>query len=984
MKFILALVEHRALGILFYPYLVKFNNERSFFEVYDRLNISKVKVYENLLDPEEIELIKLIENYSDNNIFKFWGKGYRNFQEFLNKTENKYIEKYIRPHIENTLIKIIEIIQNNNIPIYKKLFQNNIYINDLLEITKEPVETIFNFNRNDGFLTYFLTFKYQDKEIKLTGKEIKVITNEPCSILMDDTIYVFQDIDSKKLIPFINKEYVIVPPHTEDKFFTGFVKKIIQKYNVKANGFEIINKKIAPSPILSIDYDLSQKPVFVLKFKYDDLLYYANNNTNIKVTYNQVNENKIFYKYERDNNYENEILLQLLELGLINTYNGYLIPIDLKYEGNEKDHYKLVNWININYNKLKELNIEIENNIKNKSYFLSDIYFNFEVNDKLNDWFDIKINIKAGDFVIPFKEIYKNIKENKREYILPDGKILILPEEWFVRLEDIISFVSVSENKISLKKQYYTLLENLSSNNLSFSEKIKKWIESKKKVHHELPNGINAELRPYQVLGYSWLYELHKNKFGGCLADDMGLGKTIQTLVLLKKIKDEEMLKYENPKIKNIPETVYDLFENNNINNKNFLLRKPSLIVVPTSLIHNWLNEIQKFVPSLHSVYYGGPQRKNFEHYYKNFDIILISYRLLLNEVEKLKNYIFKYIILDESQFIKNPFSKTYQALLNLKSEHRLVLTGTPIENSLIDLWAQINFVNPGLLGTFSYFKNEFYIPIEKKKDQEKILRLKKLVSPFILRRTKKEVAPELPEVMEEIIYCDMTDEQAKYYEKEKSLVRNFILENIKNKELTKKSIIILKELMKLRQIANHPVLIDDQYNFSSGKYEAIINNMINVVNEGYKALIFSSYVKHLNLFIEYCQQHNINYLVMTGNTPSDERNETIKKFQNDKTYKIFFITLKTGGFGLNLTAADYVFLLDPWWNPAVEYQALSRAHRIGREKNVFFYKYISKYTIEEKILKLQEKKKNLQETFIESEQFLQTLSEEELLNLVE
>lgn len=984
MKFILALVEHRALGILFYPYLVKYNEEKDFYEVYERLNLAKVKLYENLLDPEEIELIRLIENYSDNNLFKIWGKGYKNFQEFINKINSNFIEKYIRPSIENTLIKIIEILQNNDIPIYKKLFQNNIYKNDKLQITKEPVEAIFNFRKNNETLTYNLIIKYQEKEIKLLGKEGKVIINEPCCILIDDCIYVFQDIDAKKLVPFFNKEFILVPPQTENKFLSGFVKKIIQKYKVNAEGFEVIERKIDPTPILSIDYDINYKPIFVLKFKYDDLLYFANNFSNIKVTYDQNSESKIFYKYERNYNFENEVLLQLLELGLINTYNGYLIPIDLKYTQNDQDLYKLVNWININYNKLKELNIEVENNIKNKPYFLSDVNFSIEVNDtSTNDWFDININIRAGDFIIPFKAIYEHIKENKREYVLPDGKVLILPEEWFTRLNEIVPFISVNNDKISLRKQYYTLLENLASKSLSFSEKLKKWIESKKNVYHDLPEGLNVKLRPYQVLGYSWLYELYKNKFGGCLADDMGLGKTIQTLVLLKKIKDEEKSNSQIIEFKKIPETVFDLFENNITKSKNSVT-KPTLIVVPTSLVHNWLNEINKFVPSLKAIYYGGANRKSFEYYYKNYDIIMISYRLMLNEIEKLKNFVFNYIILDESQFIKNPFSKTYQALLSLKSEQRLVLTGTPIENSLIDLWAQINFINPGLLGTFSYFKNEFYIPIEKKKDPEKITRLKKLISPFILRRTKKEVAPELPEIMEEIIYCDMTEEQLKYYEREKSVVRNFLLENIRNKELNKKSIIILRELMRLRQIANHPVLVDENYNFSSGKYELVINNIINVYNEGHKVLIFSSYKKHLNLFINYFKQQNINYLVMTGETPSNEREEIINKFQNDEKYNLFFITLKTGGFGLNLTAADYVFLLDPWWNPAVENQALSRAHRIGREGNVFFYKYISKYTIEEKILKLQEKKKDLQNTFINDDNFIHNLNEEELLKLVE
>jgi len=341
-------------------------------------------------------------------------------------------------------------------------------------------------------------------------------------------------------------------------------------------------------------------------------------------------------------------------------------------------------------------------------------------------------------------------------------------------------------------------------------------------------------------------------------------------------------------------------------------------------------------------------------------------------------------MILDESQVIKNPHSKTYKAVISLTAKHRLVLTGTPIENSLSDLWAQMNFLNPGLLGNFEFFRNQFVTPIEKGRDQKQTHILQTLIKPFVLRRTKKEVASELPALTQQIIYCEMSESQLAFYETEKSKVRNLILDNIRQQGMEKSSFMILQSLTKLRQAANHPALINAHYVEDSGKHDVIINNLQNLIAEGHKALIFSSFVKHLDLYTTYCDKQKIPYARLTGEVPQPQREAIIREFQDNKDVHLFFISIKAGGFGLNLTSADYVFILDPWWNPAVEEQALSRAHRMGQKKKVFVYRFITKDTIEEKIHLLQERKSQLADVFINSNNPLKAGDHQELMALLE
>jgi SNF2 family DNA or RNA helicase len=431
----------------------------------------------------------------------------------------------------------------------------------------------------------------------------------------------------------------------------------------------------------------------------------------------------------------------------------------------------------------------------------------------------------------------------------------------------------------------------------------------------------------------------------------MGLGKTVQTLCLLQSLKEQG-------------ETL------------------PSLLVMPTSLLYNWEMEAKKFTPQLRVLVYSGPQREKLQAQIGKVDLILCSFGMVRSDIDWFEKQAFSYVILDESQAIKNPLANITKAVQKLNAKFRLVMTGTPLENSTMDLWSQMNFVNSGLLGTQRYFKDYFQIPIEKKADGDQKKRLYFLIKPYLLRREKRQVAADLPEKMESITYCTMSEEQERLYDKTKSFYRDVLLKQIKDEGLQKSRFSVLQGLTKLRQLANHPALCEDGFEGQSGKMEAVLEKLETVLEQHHKVLIFSQFVQHLGLIRKALDERGIDYAYLDGST--SDRKGQVESFQKDDGQSVFLISLKAGGVGLNLTAADYVFLLDPWWNPAAEAQAIDRAHRIGQKKTVFTYKFISKETVEEKILSLQQRKLDLANELVTSdESILRNLSEDEVLDLL-
>uniref|UniRef100_UPI002577F22B DEAD/DEAH box helicase n=1 Tax=Parabacteroides goldsteinii TaxID=328812 RepID=UPI002577F22B len=613
-------------------------------------------------------------------------------------------------------------------------------------------------------------------------------------------------------------------------------------------------------------------------------------------------------------------------------------------------------------------------------YYLGEISLTQEISPS-PDWFDIRITVRMGDFLFPFIRFRKHILEGKREFVLPDGQVALLPEDWFEKYSDLFTFGDDRPEEIRVRKMHLGVVSALEQEDTVSKE----YVQKESVV---IPPKIKTVLRPYQQDGFSWLVHLAANGFGGCLADDMGLGKTLQTITLLQHIYDPEEPKavvLSSPAPQNITvdssgqfsffgmdmpgEIPYEEVKKE----KEETTVPASLVVVPTSLLPNWKREIRKL--SVYT-YMGDQKRKEPWKSFDRYNIVLVTYGLLRRDIELLEKYRFTYVILDESQNIKNPASMTYHSVVRLQCEHRLVLTGTPIENSLKDLWAQFNFINPGLLGSADGFRKHFIHPITKEGNDNARKRLQQIIRPFFLRRTKQQVAPELPPLTEEVVYCEMTPEQREVYQKEKNALRNTILQ-----ERHKNSFVALNGITRLRQLANHPHMVLADYEGGSGKMEQVLDAFETLVSEGHKVLIFSSFVTHLKLLADAFTEREWLYAMLTGSTL--DRESEITRFSTRNDVSAFFISLKAGGVGLNLTDADYVFILDPWWNPAAELQAESRAHRIGQEKQVFVYRFITADTIEEKIRNLQESKSELAETFISENDPLKSLTDKEWEDLL-
>ncbi|MEA3496500.1 MAG: DEAD/DEAH box helicase [Bacteroidota bacterium] len=968
-----AITQHPDLGLLIEAFEVKLNEDKSFSLTFKKVNNKNINESKYEINAFDREIISLIDEYQELIIVKKFSKKSKGYREFRSKEFNYDIFKsQIRPYIERRLVKIFSSFVKNSITIYFKGEKKD-FIKDK-EIKIEKAEVVFNFIKNKEGLRYFLSIKNQKEEINLFEKKKFIFSNMPVWVFINNQILTFdKNFDSKKLTPFYEKDYLSIPQSAEEEYFKKFVFKTVKyQKNIRVEGFEIINYDFEPKAILKIEEDWQNESVLTLKFRYEKLVFDANSKDGNFLKLESKNNNYIFHKTNRDFSKEKKQIKYLMDLGLKKKSDATFITDQSK---NQKTLYGIVNWLNDNEKKLPNKAFEIQGKVGTKNYFTEKIDLTFKLKDKI-DWFDVYAIVRFGKYEFPFIKLKKYILMGKREFALPDGTVAVIPYEWFSKYQDVLIYARGGGTNFKIQKSHYELTQNAFPEIKEKFEKDYKKLTKIESIDSQLlPTNINVELRPYQKKGFDWMYFMGENNFGCCLADDMGLGKTVQTLTLLQQRKNE-VIKSENSNDKNekVQLNLFTYKEKSEETNA-------SLIIVPTSLIFNWVNEMKKFTPNLRYLVHSGMKRNKTNISLKNYDVIITSYGIVRNDFRLLQSAEFDYIVLDESQFIKNPNSKIFRAVRNLNGKQKLVLTGTPIENSLSDLWSQMTFLNPELFGGFKYFKDEYIIPIEQFGDEKKQEKLKKLIRPFVLRRVKSEVAKDLPSLTENTRFCEMTEEQSSFYESKKSEIRNLLLKEIGNFTYEKKTFAVLKGLMQLRMLANHPIMIDEKYAHDSSKFNEVTEQIENLISSGHKILLFSSFVRHLNIFKKHFEKNKLKYEMLTGKVPQTKRQKMVENFQNNEDTKLFLISLKAGGFGLNLTAADYVFVLDPWWNPAAEIQAINRAHRIGQDKKVFSYKFITKDSIEEKILNLQEKKKFLADEFINNNP-LKTLSENEIENL--
>src|SRR6478752_8678628 len=966
-QIIYSLYQHEYLGYVFESFIVHLDEKGKLTYQHQSISSKNAREFTKGLDARDFDLIELMDSMGQDAVLKHFSKKVMKPDEFFSKVYHKqkgdellqeqieaYMEKRRAAILEKMKGKMLFEMGNDGEPTWRKL-----------EVLEERASIQSHFMRGEDTTNYYPTITHKGKKVEIPDPAAYLICRHPAWMVLKGKLYGFEKfVDGKKLQPFLAKKHVVIPKNLEETYYNRFVAPLIASFDdIEVQGFEINKNVYEPHPLLTISElaqastkdvpslfdsenehsatDEAGKIVFDLSFKYGKHRFRGDAFGSVSVSLEKKGEDYIFHRVKRNTDGEKKYAQTLVKLGL--PLKGFRCAV-------EKAH--AFSWLNENRVNLLNLGFEVsqpEN--RDKKYFVGKAVIELEVKENI-DWFDIHAKIRFGEYEISFKELRKLILKKKVEFKLPNGEIAIIPEAWLIKYGDLFAMSEThgDHEKPVLKKYHLNLLKELEEGNLAkvhMSDKLRHLESFTGIKDYPIPAGFSGKLRPYQKAGYNWLRFLNEFHLGGCLADDMGLGKTVQTLALLESEKEKGNA-------------------------------GTSLLIMPTSLIYNWEMEAAKFTPGLKIFTYTGTLRNKDVAQFSKYDVVLTSYGITRLDIDNLAKFYFNYVILDESQVIKNPSSNIAKAVMQLQSRFRITLTGTPLENTTLDLWSQMTFLNPGLLGAQTFFKNEYQIPIEKKGDEAKTKKLNSVIKPFILRRLKSQVATDLPEKVENVYYTNMTTEQEEKYEEAKSFFRHKILDQIDKDGINNTRFMILEGLTKLRQLSNHPRMVDSTYTGSSGKMEDLSHMLESALLEGHKVLVFSQFVKHLDIVKELLHSKKIPFAYLDGS--SNDRKDQVENFNKDPNLKVFLISIKAGGLGLNLTEADYVFILDPWWNPAVEAQAVDRAHRIGQKKKVFSYKFITRNTVEEKILTLQQRKLKLTMDLISTEEsFMKQLTKDDI-----
>lgn len=612
------------------------------------------------------------------------------------------------------------------------------------------------------------------------------------------------------------------------------------------------------------------------------------------------------------------------------------------------------------YHKLLDLNIQVigMDMLQHFRYSQHKVKTEVTIKKDITDFLIMDMVVSFGDEEVALTEVQKIIQAGQRAILLQDGSLGILNEEWLQQYGTIVRHGKISKNEIKVPRWLAFSEEETATGDQVLKPVLhkdwwEKWQHWQKNgdVLYQIPSTVQATLRPYQQKGFEWMLLLAEAGAGACLADDMGLGKTLQTISLLTHQLQQQP-------------------------------QQRHLIVCPSSLIYNWQQELQKFAPHIKVLIFHGANRSVQDVATGDYQVIITSYGTVRQDIEELCTIAWGTTVLDESHNIKNPAAQITKAVERLQSAFRVALSGTPVMNNTFDLYAQMNFLLPGIFGSREFFRREYADAIDHKQDGEKIRTLQRITAPFVLRRTKEQVAGDLPPKTEMVMWCSMSTAQKQLYDEIKDSIRQSVFLNIEKDGLNKSKLAVLQGMLKLRQICNSPLLLprEEQTCTDSVKTDLLMNELQNNLKD-HKVLVFSQFTSMLNLLADKCREQGIAFYHFDGQTPPEKRIEMVTQFQQpDNTTNVFLISLKAGNAGLNLTAAGYVFLFDPWWNTAVQQQAIDRTHRIGQTKNVFAYKMICKDTIEERIIQLQQRKKQLAEELIaEDEGFVKSLTEEDI-----
>ena len=905
----------------------------------EQMDIQQEDLHELAELCEELRPDSLYARYANKKVFRheedFWA------------TKEKAVRQHVKQMADKRIIKAVGLADKLDIPIiYAKDQKVSLHMSDRLTLdSSSEVTPVMNFHRHEEGTTYRLQLRIGERLVKRPSEhQLIVLTHNPGMFVLDKRIYALcEGFSGQLLLPFSGKEQVEIPRKMENDYFHRFILKQVARAEINAEGFDITDVSMQPQACLTAETSIDGSHILSLRFRYGSLEYAADNKLGGRVTLTEEDDSFRFVRQLRDKEEEKrlkDLLNEVTDAGTVIRFPSVSQQID---------------WLREYAPRLKAEGFDVVQP-SDHIYYIGPL--SVEQSDTWQgDWLqtEVTVVIDGGRLRIPFRDLRDTILRGEQEYMLPTGEILLIPNEWLKRYSDLMLIGLPKGQGYQRHRSQISLTPNPSPigegskytqgqcQERSLSTPLAPWRGA---------GGVAVTLRPYQQTGFQWLWQNLVAQTGCCLSDEMGLGKTLQTIALLLKYK--EATKVTEPVSKPLTGM---LFSDEEMQGKNeegtasgerlTLPYHTSLVVAPASVVHNWHNELSRFAPSLSVMTYTGDtsKRKDKRIALMRWDVVLTTYRTLLNDIELLSRDEFGIVVFDESQAFKTATSQIHHAVTRLQALHRMALSGTPVENNLQELWSLMNVLNPNLLGDERSFQNAFVNPIAVQMEESRRDLLRRLIAPYFLKRTKEEVLSDLPERQDEVVVCAMTDEQTSQYTEELSKARNEWLDTTASSQ--GRQIHILAALQRLRQIAN-----------GEGKMGVVFDYLENLRQTQHKVLIFSEYVTLLEHVGSEMTNRGWNYALLTGQT--QDREQVIARFQNSADCQFFLISLKAGGVGLNLTAADYVFLLDPWWNRAAEEQAIARAHRIGQQRSVFVYRFVSAGTLEEQILTLQDRKQSL------------------------
>ncbi len=896
-----------------------------------------------------VQLQQIMEELSPGHLTRKHKIPGRRNTTLLDLHSDKSVRYVLEQKMDRLIDRMLNILKKEKIPFVSVLDRDIDLEPYLLSFEEQYPEPCLHFTKTSIGLDYSMTLSLGQNVFQPANNNMQVLNNRPGWVIIDRSVYQLREINGKKIQPFVNREKIEVPARILEQYFRTFILDVMGKVEVQTQGFDVINQNPKGIPhIRFVDDFVFHRWVMELYFDYNGVRFIYGEKSKKRVFLEMENEIRVTQNF-RNETEEDKIANWLMNLGLVSTSSKRFSL------SSSNDKYGIFYWYTAHIDLFAEKGINVSNpEVSDHKVVLHqpDIAFSYQ---KEIDWFDIKMEIHVGQFTFPFIKLLAHIRDRVSEYIIDRENVFIIPEEWFTTYEMLAKFAQVSNGNLILKRSNFPILEELENEQIGVSP----LIQDIQTVDYVPSSLLKAELRPYQLDGVKWLVNHFQQNLGSCLADDMGLGKTVQTLAFLLYLQETKEIELPTQATGQL-----SLF--NDGHNDNKLASLKALVVVPASLMYNWEAEAARFTPHFRVAMFTGSSENLEDDFIHAHDIILITYQKLIREDEYLKNFQFDVIVLDESHYIKNRTSKTFKAILSLRCLHKISLSGTPVENSLADLWSQMQFINPGMLGHYSFFKEHFQIPIERNNDGAALEELQTLISPFLLRRRRQDVLDELPELSEHVYYCHMSDKQAEFYEKEKSAARNHLLGISENDPKFKFH--VFRTLTRLRQLANHPRMVNDSYKGTSGKTIEIMEYLTTLKKSGHKVLLFSTFTRHLEILMQEFLKTGWKFASLSGEDSRQKRKEQIALFQSDPNTTMFLISMKAGGTGLNLTAADFVIILDPWWNPFVEKQAIARAHRMGQKNKVSVTRFISKDTIEEKIIHLQSRKRSVVDQVIDTD----------------